>query len=59
MYTHTKKTLTEVAKLCLMMDVMRDEIFVTELLSVPQTIPAQIALRKLKRLLRERRKLYL
>lgn len=54
----TKKALQEVAKLCLLMDVMRDEIKICRLLAVKQNPPTRIALLRLKKLLRERRNLY-
>ena len=58
MYFYSKEDKQRLANLCLMMDVMRDEMKVRELLSVPKNIPATIALKKLKALLRERRNLY-
>jgi len=58
MIFQTKKELAKIAKLCLMLDVMRDEVKVAELLSVKQNISTRIALLRLKKLLRERRNLY-
>lgn len=54
----TKKEKHDVAKMCLMMDVLRDEIKICRLLAVKQNPPTRIALLRLKQLLRERRNLY-
>ena len=59
MYNPNRIEKEKFAKLCLMMDCMRDEMKVSELLAVPQNIPATIALKRLKKLLRERRNTYL
>lgn len=54
----TKKALREVAKLCLLMDVMRDEMKVNALLATKQNAPTREALLKLKKILIKRRKSY-
>ena len=58
MYSPTRIEKDKLANLCLMMDCMRDEMKINELLAVDQNLPTTTALKKLKAMLKERRQLY-